>query len=276
MSSEPLVLVRQVDTDTHVYEVVLNRPRKKNALSAALLEGIEVAFTTPPLTTLARCVVLTGAGSDFCSGIDLQTLAELAGNQRDDTARTAIELLHSITRMQRVVTAIETLRVPVVAAIQKGCIGAGLDIASAADVRYCSADAVFSIKEVAVGIAADLGVLQRLPPAVASSSAVREWAYTGRNITSQEALQWGLVSRVEATAEACRAAALALARVIASRSPVAVLGTKEALISERRYLNEQGLRNMAWMNGALLQSTDVLAAISGAGKQGQTPVFSKL
>ncbi len=173
--------------------------------------------------------MLTGNGKGFCAGIDLASLTvELTAlmQRGGDPARVSHGLRRLVAGYQASFTAIEKATQPVIAAVHGACVGAGVDMISACDMRYCTADALFQIKEVDVGLAADVGTLQRLPKIVGNQSLVRELAYTARALPAAEALQHGLVGAVYASQAELTDAAIKLAATIASKSPVAVAGTK--------------------------------------------------
>ena len=193
----------------------------------------------------------------------------------DDPARRGLRIEPSIALPQESFTAIEKCRVPVIAAIHGACIGAGIDMSTACDVRYCSKDAYFSIREVAVGLAADVGTLQRLPKVVGNDSIVRELAYTARDFSSAEAKDAGLVSAVFPTRDAMMEAAIALARAIAARSPIAVAATKRSLVFSRDHSVEVGLEHIRILNMLNLQSEDMTKAAMAAFSK-ENPTFSKL
>jgi enoyl-CoA hydratase len=159
----------------------------------------------------------------------------------------------------------------VIAAIQGGCIGGGVDLVAACDLRLCSADAFFSIQEINVGLVADLGTLQRLPKLI-PPGVVREYAYTGRRMTADKALAVGLVNSVHATHEELREAALALAREIAQKSPLAIAGTKLAINYARDHGTREALEHMAVLQAAILSPDDMRAAIE-AVRTKQAPAF---
>lgn len=157
--------------------------------------------------------------------------------------------------------ALDEARFPVVCAIQGGCVGGGLDLASACDIRVCSADAFFTVQETTIGMAADLGVLQRLPKIVASGVA-RQMAYTGERLSAERALAVGLVNAVLPDAHALREHALGLAREIASKSPLAIAGTKLALNHARDHSTASALHQMTLLQSAIFDSDEVATAIA--------------
>ncbi|KAI9592509.1 ClpP/crotonase-like domain-containing protein [Syncephalis fuscata] len=185
-----------------------------------------------------RAVVLSANGKIFTAGLDLQEAISLV-SEHDDPARTAFHLRKAISDWQNAITAVEKCDRPVIAAIHGACIGAGVDLTTACDVRYCSKDAYFNVKEVDIGMAADLG---------------REICLTARSVPSEEALKYGLVSRVFETRETLLEHATALANTIASKSPIATLGTKHLLNYSRDHTVDEGLAYTVTWNAAMLQS----------------------
>lgn len=164
-----------------------------------------------------------------------------------------------------------------VAAVHGACVGGGVDLISGADIRYCTDDAWFQIKEVDVGLAADVGTLQRLPKVVGGQSLARELVFTARKMFSAEALQCGFVSRTFENKESLVAGAVEVAATIASKSPVAVQTSKIALVYSRDHTVEEGLDYMAKMNSLMLQSEDLRIAAMALMSKGETkPLFSKL
>ncbi len=160
-------------------------------------------------------------------------------------------------------SSLEKVRVPVIAAIHGYCIGAGVDLTSACCIRMCSKDSVFTIKEVDIGLCADIGTIQRFQKVVGNESWARELAYTARNFGYEEALKFGFVSHVYDTAEECLKQAIALANVIASKSPVAVATSKQSIVYSRDHTVQEGLDHVALLNSVMLQTPDMaIAAMS--------------
>lgn len=255
-----------------VYVVALNRERKRNAINAAMWKEIGRAFST--LGTLGdgcRCIILIGSGKAFCAGIDVMDPSFFAPDH-EDVARRGIGFRPQILEMQRCFTAIETCPVPVVAAIHGNCIGAGVDMICCADVRYCSDDAVFSVREAKLGLAADIGTLQRLPHIVGFGSRVRELCFTGDNFDAQEAYRIGLVS---AASSNYLSMALQTCVAIADNSPVAVAGTKLSLNYSRDHSVAEGLEHVAMHNSTALMTTDMIESFTGVS-QGTKPTFQNL
>jgi enoyl-CoA hydratase len=244
--------------------VELNRPGKANALDLGMWHELRDALRWLDTTPEARVGVLRGAGAQFTAGIDLALLAGLAAEIADPCDGRARERLRRvILDMQDTVNAIERCRKPVLAAIHGACIGGGIDIATACDVRYCSADAVFSVREVDVGLTADVGTLQRLPKLIGEGMA-RELAYTGRNFDGREARAMGLVNRCYDTPAELAAGVGEIAAAIAAKSPLAVRGSKEMITYARDHSVADGLNYVATWNAAMLMSADLGEALAAA------------
>ena len=244
--------------------VELNRPGKANALDLAMWHELRDAMRWLDTTPEARVGVLRGAGAQFTSGIDLALLAGLSAEIADPCDGRAREKLRRvILDFQDTVSAIERCRKPVLAAIHGACIGGGIDVAVACDVRYCSADAVFSVREVDVGLTADVGTLQRLPKLIGEGMA-RELAYTGRNVNGREARDIGLVNRCYDTPAELAAGVGEIATAIAAKSPLAVRGSKEMITYARDHSVADGLNYVATWNAAMLMSADLGEALAAA------------
>lgn len=256
-----------------VATVTLNRPEKANAMSWQMWQDIRSAMQWADRTSEVRAVVLQGEGKHFTSGIDLTMMMGLQAQIKDDCdGRMREKLRDLILELQDTLTSLERCRKPVLAAIHAGCVGGGVDLVSCADMRYCSADAYFTIKEIDIGMVADVGTLQRLPKIIGSQGLVRELAYTGRKVDAEEALRIGLVNRVFESREALHAGVHELALQIAAKSPLSIRGTKEILNHTRDHSVADGLQYMASWNAAMLMSQDLMAAMM-ASMSKQTPTF---
>ena len=253
-----------LSVDAHVAHVELNRPDKANAMSAAMWQELETCFRWCSDEPDVRVVVLSARGKHFCSGIDLQIFTTL-DDPAQEPARRAEGRRDTILRLQGNLTAIERCRKPVLAAIHNTCIGGGVDMVCCADIRYASADAWFSIKEIDIGMVADVGTLQRLPRLI-GDGLVRELAYTGRRMDAAEALQGGLLTRVFPDREALLAGVMEIARTISARSPLAVRGTKELILYGRDHSVEDGLRYIANWNAGMLSIDDLSRSLAAGGK----------
>lgn len=258
----------------YVVQVELNRAAKRNAINMEMWGEIKECFNQLAKSSDVRAIVLAGSGKMFCSGIDVADLSSVVGAD-GDVGRKAFNLRTSIMELQDSFTAIENCPKPVIAAVHSGCIGAGVDMIAACDVRLCSHDAFFEIKEVDLGLAADVGTLQRLPKIVGNGSLMRELCLTGRRFSAAEADKLGLTSGQGETREQTVALAVELAAQIAAKSPVAVQGTKINLNYSRDHTVEEGLKYMATWNMAMLQSSDLFE--SAAAMMGRrAPTFAKL
>lgn len=236
-------------------------------------EELRRAFEWADDTPEVRVVVLAGEGRHFCAGIDLMMLAGLQQAIHDPCeGRKREKLLATIRRLQRSVTALEACRKPVIAAIHGACVGGGLDVALAADIRLAAGNATFCVKEIDIGMVADVGTLQRLHHVVGDGRA-RELALTGRQIDAEEAERIGLVTQVLPDKEILLSAASELAGMLAGKSPLALRGTKQVLNYSRDHSVAEGLEQVAHWNAAMLISSDIQAAVM-AQMQGQTPVFA--
>jgi enoyl-CoA hydratase len=255
MESERIVVSREGG----VAHVELDRADRFNAMDAAMFSAIGDIFRELGRDGGVRAIVLSGRGRHFTAGIDLHYAAGQFGAE-GDAGRAAEARLRHIDWLQDAFNAVENARPPVVAAIHGGCIGAGVDLAAACDLRVASAEAFFQVAEVDVAITADLGTLQRLLHLI-PSGIVRELAYTGRRMEAEEALRLGLVNRVETDRESAISAALALAGTIAAKSPLAVAGAKRSLNYSRGRPVEEGLRQVALWNAATLAGADLPAAV---------------
>ncbi|QIL44121.1 crotonase/enoyl-CoA hydratase family protein [Acidovorax sp. HDW3] len=255
-----------------VATVTLNRADKANAMNAAMWQEIRQVFGWVDATPAVRVAVLRAEGKLFCSGIDLAMMMQMPAQIADDCeGRQREKLRRVILDLQDTLTSLERCRKPVLAAIHGACIGGGVDLVVCADMRYASSDASFSIKEIDIGMVADVGTLQRLPKLV-GQGITRELAYTGRKLGAAEAQQIGLVNRVFETREALYAGVQEIAASIAAKSPLSIRGSKEMLNYARDHSVADGLNYVATWNAAMLQSDDLMAAMT-AGMMKQTPQF---
>jgi len=248
-----------VELSDGVAHVEMARPEKFNAMDKDMFAAIGDTFRALGRDPAVRAILLSGRGKHFTAGLDL----EYAGKQfppSKDPGRAAEARLRHIEWLQDAFSAAEDARPPVIAAIHGGCIGAGVDLASACDLRIASADAFFQIAEVDVAITADLGTLQRLGYLI-PQGVLRELTYTGRRMGAEEAARYGLVNQLADTREAAIAAGLALARTIAAKSPLAVAGAKKSLNHSRGRPVGEGLRDVAYWNAATLVSADLTEAV---------------
>ena len=263
----------EVVRDGGVLHVKMNRPKKLNAMNKTSWSDMRECFQKINNDVDCRAVVISGNGRAFTAGLDLMDTS--LAQKGSDVSRKAWRLRELVLSMQDSFTAMERCKQPVIAAVHNACIGAGIDLITACDIRYGSEDCFFSIKEVDIGLAADVGTLQRLPKVISNMGHIKELAYTARRFHSAEASSMGLLTAVCKDKEATIAHALAMAQEIASKSPIAVMGTKFGLNYAVDHTVEDGLRQIAGWNAAMLQSPDVVAAAK-AHMTKTKPTFSKL
>jgi len=249
----------ELSIEQGVATVCLNRPDKANAMNGTMWDELQRCFEWLDQEPTVRAVILAGNGKHFCAGLDLGVFGDLHGSSADP-ARRAEQLRHTILRLQGNLSAIEKCRVPVLAAIHNTCIGGGVDMTCCADMRYATEDAFFSIREIDIGMTADVGTLQRLPKII-PDGVVRELAYTGRNMHAKEARDVGFVNRVFDNRETMLREVTAIARAIAAKSPLAVRGSKEMLLYSRDHSVAEGLNYIATWNAGMMSQVDLQAGI---------------
>ena len=262
----------EYSAENHVAHVVFNRPEKVNALNKLAWGELKDVFEKIGSTPDVRVAVLSGNGKLFCAGIDLQLLMSVKEIESMNChGRRSEHIMQFVKELQAPVNAIEKCSKPVIAAVHNGCIGGGLDIIAACDLRYCSEDAYFTIKEIDMGMVADLGTLQRLPKFVKPAT-VAEMAYTGKKVGAIEAKEIGLVNNYYSSKEAMMKEVQELAETIAFKSPLSIRGTKEVLLHTRDHSVQDGLHHMAVWNAAMLMSDDLSKAFMAALSK-QQPQF---
>jgi enoyl-CoA hydratase len=269
----------------------MNRPEAMNTMTPAFWRELPALVNELSDAGEARVVVLSSTGKHFTAGMDLAvfqggnlalgasaagarseggtraksaSVQEEAGRARSRTRQAALVFQESFN-------ALEKARIPVLAAIQGGCVGGGVDMISACDVRYCTADAFFCIQEINLGLTADVGTLQRLPRLV-PAGVVRELAYTGRRMNAQRAKEVGLVNEVYPSHEALLAGVLEIAREIAEKSPLAIWGSKQMLNYARDHSVEDGLDYVATWQAGMFFGTDMAEAFTAKAEK-RKPVF---
>jgi enoyl-CoA hydratase len=243
-----------------VAHLEMNYADKANAMSPEFWADLPRLAGELGNDPAVRAVVLSGRGRHFSGGMDLAAFQGILGLTSAEPGRGAEALFDLIRRLQAALSSLEELRVPVIAAIHGVCLGGGVDLACACDIRIASAEARFGIEEIELGMAADVGTLQRLPRLI-PPGIVRELAYTGRRFTADEARRWGFVNSVRESPEATLAAALALAREIAAKSPLAIAGTKRAITYARDHSVADSLGQIALWNAGALRPEDLMKAI---------------
>jgi enoyl-CoA hydratase len=265
---EPFVSeVLSLEVDGHVATLWLDRPEKRNALGPAFWADLPRAMAAIGAHPDLRAVVIAAKGPHFSVGLDLVAMAGLTGGatgkdgKPQSMAARARSTRASVLELQASVTSVADCPLPVIAAIHGYCIGGGVDLAAACDIRLASADALLSVREAKVAIVADLGSLQRLPQIIGKGH-VAELAFTGKDITAERANEIGLVNQVSADAEAVLADARALADAIAANSPLAVQGTKAVLAAGEGKSVAEGLEFVATWNAGFLGSDDLVEAMT--------------
>jgi len=259
----------KVEQENHIAWLTLNRPEKRNVMGSAFFKELSDHLAKLDRNPAVRVVVIKAEGKSFTAGTDLNEAASLlSGEGADQRENTRIKIL----ALQDGLTAIEKCRKPVIAAVHSHCIGGGIDLISACDIRIATTDAVFSIRETRMGIIADLGTLQRLPDIIGHGW-FRELALTGRDFTAAEALQMGLLTRVCEDRDTLYAEAKTLASQIAGCPPLTVQGVKDVILYSRDHGIDAGLNYVAQKNTAALPSEDVVEAVT-AFMEKRNPVFT--
>ncbi len=259
--------VLELKIDGEIGTLWLNRPQSRNALGHQIWHDLPLACAEVAANSQLRVLVIAARGPHFSVGLDLKEMGGSLSTPSESTrpasrARTSLASYKQIRYLQDAVTAIADLQIPVIAAVHGYCIGGGVDIICAADIRLASSDSIFSVREAKVAIVADLGTLQRLPRIV-SEGHVAELAFTGKDIDAARASVIGLINHVhEGSAEEVLAAAYELAAEIAANSPLAVQGTKAVLRANESMSVEQGLEFVAHWNSAYIQSNDLVEAMT--------------
>ena len=248
-----------VSNEGPIATVVLNRPNKLNAMNGTMFREIGDAFRAIDANSNVRAVILSANGKHFTAGLDLKESAELLNFGDGDPARIREKLRRHILGLQDCFTAIDECRAPVIAVTHGLCLGGGIDLIAACDMRIATTDTNFAIQEVNVAIVADLGTLQRAPYLL-PHGVLKELALTGRYFPAEEASKYGFVNCVEADQENALKAAEKMATEIASKSPLAVSGTKAILNHARDHTIKDGLDYVATWNSGQLLGEDLMKA----------------
>lgn len=259
--------------EDRVAHLAMRRAAEMNTLNAVFFRELRGIVAALHRDAPARALVISSTGKHFTAGMALEVFGE--GGLVDPVGPAGRGVFRElIASLQDAFTALERLRMPVIAVVQGGCIGGGVDLACACDIRYASADAFFCVQETNIGVAADLGTLQRLPKLIPEGVA-REYAYSGRRMSAARARELGLVNEVHATQAEALAAALALAKEIAAKAPTAIWATKQAITHARDHGVGESLDHMALLQSALWASDDLREAIA-AMKARRTPLYADL
>jgi enoyl-CoA hydratase len=268
----------KVNVADHIANLVLSRPDELNTMSRDFWVELGDVLEEINKDSDIRVVVMSSTGKHFCAGMDLNAFSNGVDNIPDDKkpdhARIGEAVYRVAKELQEYISTLEKIRVPVIAAIHGGCIGGAVDLVTACDIRLASQDAFFCIQEINIGMAADVGTLQRLPKIIPDSK-MREMAYTGRRMYADEAKENGLVSNTYESHEKLLEAANELAREIASKSPVAIYGLKAVMNYSRDHTVSEGLEYNALWSGAMLSQKDMAEAMT-ANVEKRDASFNKL
>lgn len=269
----------EIDESEGVAHVRLCRPDEFNSMIPEFWTELPEIIGELSDSGRARVVVLSSTGKHFCAGMDLAVFTGGTGAGAGDDVigelgRRRAALRYSVLHLQGVFTALERARMPVLVAIQGGCVGGAVDMVTAADCRYASADAWFCIQEINIGMTADVGTLQRLPKLI-PEGVVRELAYTGRRMDAQRAASLGLVNEVFDDHESLLSGVHEIAAEIASKSPLAVHGTKETINYSRDHSVEDSLAYIAAWQTGMFQPADMMECFR-AKAEGREPSFEDL
>ena len=249
----------ELSTVGPIAHLVLNRPEALNTMNPVFWRELHQILSQLHAQGTARVLVISSTGKHFSAGMDLQAFGGPI-TMDDNSAEGRAAMYDLLTDMQHTFTLLEELRMPVIAAIQGGCIGGAVDMVTACCLRYCSADAYFCVQEINIGMVADVGTLQRLPKLL-PMALVKELAYTGRRLGAEKALAWGLINDILPTHQETVAAAMQTAQEIASKPPVAIWGSKQVLHYARDHTVAEGLQQMGWLQGAIWSNANVREAI---------------
>ena len=268
----------KVNVADHIANLVLSRPDELNTMSRDFWIELGDVLEEINKDSDIRVVVMSSTGKHFSAGMDLNAFSNGVDNIPDDKkpdhARIGEAVYRVAKELQEYISTLEKIRVPVIAAIHGGCIGGAVDLVTACDIRLASQDAFFCIQEINIGMAADVGTLQRLPKIIPDSK-MREMAYTGRRMYADEAKENGLVSNTYESHEKLLEAANELAREIASKSPVAIYGLKAVMNYSRDHTVSEGLEYNALWSGAMLSQKDMAEAMT-ANVEKRDASFNKL
>lgn len=262
-----------LDGRSGVADLVLNQPARMNTMTPAFFPALRDAVRALDEAGRTRVLVIRSSGKHFSAGMALDVFDGFDLLATHD-ARARLNFQRGLRGLMACFDALEEARFPVLCAVQGGCVGGGLDLALACDLRVCSADAFFTVQEIHIGMAADLGSLQRLPKVVPQGLA-RQMAYTGERLDAARALTSGLVNAVLADADALRAHVIDLARQIAAKSPLAVAGSKIALNHARDHAARDALEQMTLLQSAIFDHDEIARAIA-AWKARQPGEFAPL
>ena len=264
-----------IEVKDHIAHVQFSRPEALNSMNKAFWLELPRCVHDIEANTDARVIVISSTGKHFSAGMDLGVFSDPKSvPMSGDPGRMAENLRRVVLQLQDTLSSLEKVRLPVLAAVHGGCIGGALDLVCAADSRYCTADAYFTIKETELGMTADVGTLQRLPKLM-PEGVVRELAYTGRKFGAEEAQRLGFVNTVYENQEAMLEGVMAIAAQIAANSPLAVTGCKEMINFSRDHSVEDSLKYMATWQAGMFRPGDMMKTFQ-AKAQKQAPSYDAL
>ncbi len=254
----------EVSVSARIAHIVMSRPEKRNNMNRAFWDELPQIIERLDAEAEARVIVISSTGPHFCGGIDVSIFG--AGDASDTPnphaqKQKALKFLDTVKRMQHSFSVMEACRLPVLVAVQGGCIGGGIDMVTAADMRYATKDAFFTIYETKIGMTADVGTFPRIVKLM-PEGLVRELAYTGRRMPADEAAAQGLVNRVFETQDEMLAAVMQTAGEIAANAPLAVHGCKRAITYARDHSTQEGLDWIGLWNASMLHTDEILEAMS--------------
>ena len=253
-----------LEIEDNIANIILSRPEQLNSMSRKFWVELPEILEEVNRNSQIRVLIISSTGKHFCAGMDLSAfdngVANIPKEKRPDNARIGEALYRSARELQEYISKLEKIRVPVIAAIHGGCIGGAVDLVTACDIRLATTDAFFCIQEINIGMAADVGTLQRLPRIIPDSK-MRELAYTGRRMLADEAKESGLVSDVYNSQEEMVNAAKEMANEIAKKSPIAIYGLKALMNYSRDHTISDSLDFNALWSGAMLSQRDMEEAI---------------
>ncbi|MGE4630601.1 MAG: crotonase/enoyl-CoA hydratase family protein [Pseudohongiellaceae bacterium] len=255
-----------------VAHIVLNRPDKRNSMIHEFWDELPTIVQNIDQNSTARVIVLSSTGPHFTSGLDTSIFGssvESSDNPEDEEKskrQRGAKLYDTIKHMQKSFTCLEQCRIPVIAAIQGGAIGGGVDLVTACDLRYMTEDGFLSIYEINIGMTADVGTFPRITRLL-PEGVVKELAYTGRRITAQEAKQHGLVNEIYTDHEAMLEATMGIARQIATKAPLAVYGSKKIINHSRDHSTADSLDYISLWNASMLQPDEISEAFAAAQEE---------
>ena len=259
-----------VQITDNIAHVILNRPEKRNSMAPIFWDELPAIIKDIDHNSKARVIVISSTGPHFSSGLDVTMFSgsAVAGDQPEDPAQKkqarlqkAPNFINTVQIMQDSFTTLENCRLPVLAAVQGGCIGGGVDLITACDMRYATEDSFLTIFETNIGMTADVGTFPRLVKLI-PEGIVRELAYTGRRMPAREAVSVGLINRVFGTHEEMLAEVMAIAKEIASKAPLAVHGCKRAISYARDHTTADGLEFIGLWNASMLHTEEIMEAMS--------------